>query len=434
VYWPGLFYVGDSFGYLDAALNNPWPAFDPAHPGGYPLLLWLLAAPGGFRLAVVVIVQHAAGLATGALVYALLVRLRVPPLAAAAASAVYLLASYPVVLEQHVLSEPFFTLTLVGSAYLAVAGRDGRAFVASGFLLGFAGLVRAVGLVATPALLLYALWRRRAPRVAAAAAAAAAVPVLAFSTAHALSGHGFGLSEWDGWILYGRVAPIADCAGADIPAGTAGVCESDAERARKRREGWTPSAYIFNLGSPAHRVLGPELSPEANSTLRAFALAIIRAHPAAYARMVVAETSAFFRPDRPLALDPGVMLHEHDDDLQPIREHPSVRRHVGEYRPRFRGPLDAVLWFDRNARPPRPLLALLALAPLAALAAALAGRGRLRLPHLAETVLLAITGYGQEDARAQCQAAGFDLHLTKPVDPHQLSAVLAGLPDPAEAR
>jgi signal transduction histidine kinase len=56
-----------------------------------------------------------------------------------------------------------------------------------------------------------------------------------------------------------------------------------------------------------------------------------------------------------------------------------------------------------------------------------------RLPHLAQTVLLAITGYGQEDAREQCHAAGFDLHLTKPVDPRELSGVLAGLPDPAEA-
>jgi CheY-like chemotaxis protein len=58
---------------------------------------------------------------------------------------------------------------------------------------------------------------------------------------------------------------------------------------------------------------------------------------------------------------------------------------------------------------------------------------RLRqVPHLAGTVLLALTGYGHDDARTQCEAAGFDLHLTKPVDPHHLSCVLAGLPDPVE--
>src|SRR5205807_1685376 len=41
------------------------------------------------------------------------------------------------------------------------------------------------------------------------------------------------------------------------------------------------------------------------------------------------------------------------------------------------------------------------------------------------TPLVAVTGYGQEDDRRRSQEAGFDLHLTKPVDPDTLQAFVA---------
>jgi PAS domain S-box-containing protein len=45
--------------------------------------------------------------------------------------------------------------------------------------------------------------------------------------------------------------------------------------------------------------------------------------------------------------------------------------------------------------------------------------------------LVALTGYGQEEDRRRSLAAGFDLHLTKPVDPEELKRLLAALPQPA---
>jgi CheY-like chemotaxis protein len=42
--------------------------------------------------------------------------------------------------------------------------------------------------------------------------------------------------------------------------------------------------------------------------------------------------------------------------------------------------------------------------------------------------LVAITGWGQESDRSQALAAGFDHHLTKPVDPAQLLRLLAEPP------
>jgi signal transduction histidine kinase/CheY-like chemotaxis protein len=46
-------------------------------------------------------------------------------------------------------------------------------------------------------------------------------------------------------------------------------------------------------------------------------------------------------------------------------------------------------------------------------------------PGTAQVLLVAITGYGQEDDRLHSQAAGFDQHLIKPVDPNTLRPLLA---------
>src|SRR6478609_6239757 len=39
--------------------------------------------------------------------------------------------------------------------------------------------------------------------------------------------------------------------------------------------------------------------------------------------------------------------------------------------------------------------------------------------------LVALTGWGTEDDKRKCMEAGFDLHLTKPVDPQDVDAVVA---------
>ena len=61
----------------------------------------------------------------------------------------------------------------------------------------------------------------------------------------------------------------------------------------------------------------------------------------------------------------------------------------------------------------------------------LPGHGRLRggrelraIPRPARAKLIAVTGYGRDEDRRRSKEAGFDLHLTKPVDPAKLRAVL----------
>lgn len=47
--------------------------------------------------------------------------------------------------------------------------------------------------------------------------------------------------------------------------------------------------------------------------------------------------------------------------------------------------------------------------------------------------LIALTGYGQEEDQRRAREAGFDLHLTKPVDPRALEPLLARVPRPEAA-
>jgi signal transduction histidine kinase len=47
-----------------------------------------------------------------------------------------------------------------------------------------------------------------------------------------------------------------------------------------------------------------------------------------------------------------------------------------------------------------------------------------RSPETATAFLVALSGYGHEDDRARAKASGFDMHLTKPVDPNLLEEIL----------
>jgi len=51
---------------------------------------------------------------------------------------------------------------------------------------------------------------------------------------------------------------------------------------------------------------------------------------------------------------------------------------------------------------------------------------RLRGEDLGGDMLVALTGYGEAQDRARAQQAGFDRHLTKPVDPDALERLLRG--------
>jgi CheY-like chemotaxis protein len=49
-------------------------------------------------------------------------------------------------------------------------------------------------------------------------------------------------------------------------------------------------------------------------------------------------------------------------------------------------------------------------------------------PELRSAYLIALTGYGQEEDQRQAREAGFDVHMTKPVDPDALRRILESCP------
>jgi CheY-like chemotaxis protein len=49
---------------------------------------------------------------------------------------------------------------------------------------------------------------------------------------------------------------------------------------------------------------------------------------------------------------------------------------------------------------------------------------RIRAAGLTDVFLIAVTGYGQVEDRLRAEAAGFDAHVTKPVNPPALTALL----------
>jgi signal transduction histidine kinase/CheY-like chemotaxis protein len=57
---------------------------------------------------------------------------------------------------------------------------------------------------------------------------------------------------------------------------------------------------------------------------------------------------------------------------------------------------------------------------------------RARAAGVSKTLLVALTGYSGPEAKAKAEAAGFDLHLTKPLKPDDLSKALARAKSPRE--
>jgi hypothetical protein len=206
-----------------------------------------------------------------------------------------------VTLEQHLLSEAFFGLALLGAAYLAIESRAAPGLAASGLLLGLAVTLRTAGLFAVPVWLVYLAWSRRGLPPAAAGLAVLLVVLCGYAGLHArgdptrqANPGTFSLAEMDGWFLYAKTAAIADCRGADIPDRARPLCQPADERSRDA------DFYLFNADSPAKQLVGRHRSGEQqiedNRMLREFALAIIREHPWAYAKMVARDTAAIFTP------------------------------------------------------------------------------------------------------------------------------------------
>lgn len=365
VHRPALFF-SDSWDYLSTAFAASPVGLSDTRPSGYPLIVRILSEPFGLHPAGITILQHLAGLAGGAILYAGLTALGVRRTWAVAAAAVVLLDFYAIALEQQVLAEAFFTFALVAGLALTVWAK-GRAWplAAAGLLLAAAVTLRTAGLFLVPAWLLYVAWARPGLRATAVAVLALAMPLLGYLSVHERKTGSFSFVSASGWFMYGRIGEISDCDGVDVAPAARPLCVD-------RPDGGTVLTYLWNPASPAWRLFGhgpggdPAALDEENRILGGFARAVVRARPGRYATLVLADFGRFFVPgvsSNGLS-DSAIELPRSPSDvlvIEPIRD-----RFLPGYEPRIRTGAAVLAAIGSVLHTPRWLLAVLALAGVAA--------------------------------------------------------------------
>lgn len=369
-YRPALFYP-DSWGYLANAHGPSIVTFAPLRPSGYPVVVKVLSIVGDGLVATTV-VQHIAGLATGVVAYWLLIQLDVRRWLATAAGAFIVLDAWAIALEQYVLSEAFFGLLVVVAVAASIAGTQTRAarsqaLVIAGLALAAAALMRPVGLFAIPPWLIWMAWGRVGRRAALSGVIALAVPLLVYSAVHASKTGTFGLTQADGWFLYGRVGPIARCDGITVKRSERALCKQPAGAAN---EG--PSYFMFARESPARQAFGgisPDSKKQAhtNKELRDFAFQVIEHRPGAYLKLAGRDFLEFMRPG-PHALYREDLTVEFPKTSRIVFDDRRIRRHLFPgLRTHASAPAGALRRYGRIFHTSRPLIALVTLLSLIAL-------------------------------------------------------------------
>ncbi|GAA3261466.1 phospholipid carrier-dependent glycosyltransferase [Nonomuraea helvata] len=280
-------YWYDSFTYLDTAVHmRPQGAF---HPAGYSWFLWALRPFHSVEL--VVGVQHAMGLATGAMIYLLLRRRSLPGWGAALAAAPVLFDPAFVRLEHAVLSDSQ-VIFLVVAALLVLLWRPEVSTRAAtwtgavaGVLLALAGLTRTATVPLIGLAALYLLAQRASWRQALALAVAGTLPLLAYAGWYAQHHGRFALSGSDGVALWARTMTFADCSVIKPPPEQAVLCPNGTVLDAASEYVWDPRASLNRL--PGDRFAHNDLA-------RSFALRAIAAQPLDYLREVVRDTSLAF--------------------------------------------------------------------------------------------------------------------------------------------
>jgi hypothetical protein len=297
-WWPASTTLADAIPYSAYAESDPLG--DPQHPVGYPAMLALL----GFvtrDLAVTIVVQHLLGLASGLVLFAAVRRLTHSPWPALAPAGVVLLNADLVFLEHTIMSEGPFVAAMAVAIYASVRAIDSpdpwwRWPAASGALIGLAGLMRSTALFLLPIAALAILLARGRPwrlswRAPVATAGVGAILLGGYAFANLAANGRFEVGPAQGWHLYARVAPFADCTQFDPPAGTRRLCETTPPDSRPGGD-----FYLYQADSPALKAYGPQPWREHDGDMGAFARQAIWHQPKTYALTIWRDVRYFFVP------------------------------------------------------------------------------------------------------------------------------------------
>lgn len=288
-YQPALIYV-DTLKYLYGAS----PGSDPL---GYMYILRAILAVG--NLTTVVIVQHLAGLAMGAALYAVLLRRGLNRWLAALAAAPVLLDAYQVQIEQMIMPDLWFEALVVAGLVVLLwqPAPPLRLTAAAGVLLGGSATVHQLGEVLVVPAVLYLLVTaktlRRALTTAGVLLLAFLVPVVTYSTVNYVKHGHFQLAR--GQQSTGRVVAAADCATLKLPAAVRPLCPTP------HQQSFGPDWIEHSKYSPLHAAPIPAGASRA-SLVQELTSAIKSQQPARIAGAVALDSLRLFAVTR--AADP----------------------------------------------------------------------------------------------------------------------------------
>jgi hypothetical protein len=291
-YYPALIFP-DSVRYLQYAqhfADGRWTV-DGLRQSGYSVLLIPVVLLHDLWL--IPLVQHLVGLATGVLVYAVLVRLGVRTPIAALAAIPVLFDPLELVLEQYVLSDTWTVFLLVAALVVLVWPRAGgwRTAAACGLLLGVAVTFRDEELIMIVPAALYVAVTGRPWRRLGALAGCFLIPVGAYLGWFGASHGEPGFTTFSGAFLYGRVADFASCQGLNLPGYERPLCPAQPPAQRNA------DFYTWDPRSPQW-TFRPPAGMSRDAVVRDFGLRILRHQPLAYAEAAGRDFLYGFSPVR----------------------------------------------------------------------------------------------------------------------------------------
>ena len=298
--YPALIFP-DSVRYLQYAhafADGRWTP-DGLRQSGYSVLI--IPAVLLHDLWLITLAQHAIGLATGVLVYAVLVRLGVRTAVAAVAAVPVLFDPLELVLEQYVLSDTWTVFLLMAAlAVLVWPGPGGgwpgpgggwRTAAGCGLLLGTAVTFRDEELVMIVPAALYVAVRGRPWRRLGALAGCFLIPVGAYLGWFGATHPEPGFTTFSGAFLYGRVADFASCQGLSLPGYERPLCPAQPPAQRDA------DFYTWDPRSPQW-TFRPPAGMSRDAVVRDFSLRILEHQPLAYAEAAAGDLLYGFSPVR----------------------------------------------------------------------------------------------------------------------------------------
>jgi hypothetical protein len=305
VYRPVAGSFNDSITYLATSKNHLFG--DESRMAGYPFFLRLsrYAMPD---LTLIVLLQHVLGLATGVLLYLCVRRVTGGRWLPAIPAGFAVLSGDYLLLEHSLLTESLYIFLVTAASCLLVYALTADSarrplarygfLAASGVALAGAWTVRSVALplVIFAAALLFVVggtaFIQRSRTTAAFVVPALAVMFGYIVVQGALTGF-WGVLPGNGWVMYMRAAPFADCRKFEPPAGTAFLCETTPPKTRPG------PGYYQVFGGPAVTRFGDPFNHDARGSkvVGKFARAAITGQPLDYLREVGRDAIRYLAPN-----------------------------------------------------------------------------------------------------------------------------------------